>query len=319
MNPPYQKEDGGYSRSAIPLYNLFVEDEIKNGIKTIVALTPAKWMSGGRNLDKFRKHMIKQARISEIHHWTNAKQIFKCVQINGGISLFKVSPKKQKSYKIHSHRYNGDFTNTVKWKSCKNYIKWFPELSCLENKVKTNKKLIDYIHLSRLPSNWFSLKKDVLSETPTPESYRVFGRINNRREIRYISKKDMKAPADPALADKFKVFVPLKGGGDVIGQRPNPDIIPKSVFIGGPGDLCTSTYIAVGPFDTEQQAQNAVTFFQTKTIRAYVAICKMTPSLPKKIFQNVPVYSFDSPVTDEWLFREIGLTDDEIDTINEYL
>ena len=55
-NPPYQEEDSGYGRSATPIYNILIESLIDSEkIDQFVFVIPARWFSGGKGLDKFRK------------------------------------------------------------------------------------------------------------------------------------------------------------------------------------------------------------------------------------------------------------------------
>jgi site-specific DNA-methyltransferase (adenine-specific) len=53
-NPPYQEMDGGFGPSAKPIYNLFLEKaiEISNDNAQIMFITPSRWFSGGKGLDK---------------------------------------------------------------------------------------------------------------------------------------------------------------------------------------------------------------------------------------------------------------------------
>ena len=66
-NPPYQQMDAGYGASAIPLYHLFIEQAKQVKPRYISMIIPSRWFSGGKGLSKFRKRMLEEGGISEIH------------------------------------------------------------------------------------------------------------------------------------------------------------------------------------------------------------------------------------------------------------
>ena len=84
-NPPYQESDGGAQASAKPIYNFFVEAAKGINPRIINIIMPTRWYAGGKGLDDFRKQMLNDKTIAEIHDFVNPNIIFPSTNIRGGV------------------------------------------------------------------------------------------------------------------------------------------------------------------------------------------------------------------------------------------
>ena len=110
--------------------------------------------------------------------------------------------------------------------------------------------------------------------------------------------------------DKYKVLVPNAwGSGDTSKDRIKP-------FIVGPHSVCTETYLVIGPFDTEDECNNAVSYINTSFFHSLVSLLKISQHATKTVYQFVPLQDFTKPWTDEELYEKYDLTADEIAYVN---
>jgi adenine-specific DNA methylase len=80
-NPPYQLDDGGYGSSAAPIYQMFVEQALALEPRYAVFVTPSRWMTGGKGLDKFRERMLSDKRLCNIVDYPKLYEGFPGVKI----------------------------------------------------------------------------------------------------------------------------------------------------------------------------------------------------------------------------------------------
>ena len=100
-----------------------------------------------------------------------------------------------------------------------------------------------------------------MGKTPFPLGYRILGLENLSRTYRYIP-QSYPLPKRDGL-DKYKVFISESYGCGAIGEGPATPVLATPV-LATPGELCTETFLQVGPFDTEAEARNCISYIKTK-------------------------------------------------------
>ena len=319
-NPPYQLADGsgGASDSAIPIYNKFVEQTKKLNPSFLLMIIPSKWMVGGRGLQSFRNEMLADNHIKKIFDFEDASECFPGIHIDGGICYF-----------LWEKSYNGDVEYT--FKSNDGHVS--TAIGKLQNKffdfVIRDQRIVPIINktanghsFSEIVSNTrpFGIRNFLfnnperypesnLQETPFKDAIRVFGvkgiKGGARRKIGYIKRKTVTNNED--CIDKFKLFFTTSYSTNAIH--------PPEIIIGSREDVCTETFLLVGPFDTESEQLNCKSYMETKFFKVLLYFGKGTMHVTKSVFGLIPLVDFSHPWTDEMLYKKYGLDPKEIEFI----
>src|SRR5438046_10679722 len=84
-NPPYQLSDGGFGRSASPIYHRFVQQAKKLSPRYLTMIIPSRWFGGGKRLDDFRVEMLNDNHLRKIVGFEDATDAFPGVRAAGEI------------------------------------------------------------------------------------------------------------------------------------------------------------------------------------------------------------------------------------------
>lgn len=318
-NPPYQLSDGGAQASATPIYHLFIQQAKKLNPRFLSMIVPSRWMAGGKGLDVFRDEMIHDKHIRVLHDFINAGDCFQGVEIKGGVCYFLWDRDHPGMCKISTHDENGvvESERFLCDEGDDVYIR-YPQLVSIKNKVakKTN-KTFDLIVSARkpygLPGDFFKDPSKygyprIYSE-PLKGGFSILGLEKLKRVIRYI-------PASYPLTkkdglNKYKLFISESYGAGVLGEpMPTP-------VVGKPGELCTETFLQVGPFESQEEAKNCITYLDTKFFRMLVGVRKNTQHATQKVYQAVPLVDFHKKWTDLELYKMFDLDKEEIEFIEK--
>lgn len=305
-NPPYQLSTEGDDNGAQakPIYQKFVEQSIKLNSRYVVMITPSRWFAGGWGLDDFRNNMISSNKISELHDFQNSSDCFSGVDIKGGVSYFLYNRDYNGDCCFVSH--NGDeisskHTRPLKQEGCEILIR-YNELIDIYEKVRSRDDFIPFSNIvsGRSPFGFNTNHSGFKSKT-SESDLRYFERSGHT----YMPYKNVEKGHE--FISKYKLFTP-KAAED--GKIPGK-IIGKATC-GLPNEICSGTYLMVGPFDSEECMLNARSYMYTKFFRALVAINKISQNASYKVYSSVPLQDFTKSWTDEELYAKYGLTDDEI-------
>ena len=148
-------------------------------------------------------------------------------------------------------------------------------------------------HKYDLGTNAFDLFPELFSDpVDINMDYAVIvGRKNNERIAKCIKKEYVKLPDN---FDSWKVFVAKANGSGKFGEElANP-------FVAKPGEGSTTTFLSVGKFDTEQEAQACLKYIKTKFARLMLGMLKVTQDNPRDVWAYVPLQDFTNASDIKW-------------------
>lgn len=334
-NPPYQESDNeSGTGSAKPLYDKFIKTAISLEPKFISLITPSVWFLGGKGLDGFRNEMLNDIHFKEINNYLTPSDVFSNVNLRGGVNFFLWShnfDNKKHNIKIATFE-NGklidDGSRPFQLEEAKDILISENKSYHLLKKLFSN-KFIDseyescdgmmYKHVSeRNPFGIPTTKKnfDVFSEISRIKVYASKGKEG------YISLE--KIGKNQSWNDKYKVLTAF--ANNIGTDLPDDNL---NTIISEPQSICTETFLVIGAsleLD-ELSSINLSNYLKTKFVRYLISLAKANQNGTRKTYRFVPLQDFTSnsdidwtksiPEIDQQLYAKYGLSQDEIDFIEE--
>lgn len=316
-NPPYHLSDGSGASTdaATPIYNRFVEQAIKLKPRYLSMIIPAKWMVGGRNLNKFRDNMSNDKHLKILCDYEDPSSCFPGVHLDGGVCYF-LWDEHYSGETIH--RYQARDGKVIEFRHClKNdyfdYVIRDQRIVSILDKVKKGDRFSSIVSSTKP----FGIRKDIfnnserypearMSDKPFSDGIQIFGvkgiKGGARRVSGFIDRSMV--TANSCNIDKYKLFFTTSYSTNAI--------VPPEPIVGKPGMICTETFLLVGPFDTELEVDNCNKYIHTSFFRFLLYYGKGTMQVTKSVFELIPLVSFSHSWTDEMLYKKYGLTEDEI-------
>ncbi|MCL6628979.1 MAG: Eco57I restriction-modification methylase domain-containing protein, partial [Armatimonadetes bacterium] len=301
-NPPYQLSDAGFGRSASPIYHRFVEQAKKLNPRYLIMIIPARWYSGGKGLDDFRDEMLEDRRITELHDFPDATDVFPGVQIKGGICYFKWDRDHPGLCRVFNYL-NGNISTMerpLREPGADTFIRYNEAIAILHKVQRFKEPSIEGIVSVSRPFGFRTYFKG--ESNPFPGAVKLY----QNGGVGWVSRDEIATGLE--MIPKYKVFIPALGSGS--------DSFPHSIlghpFVGEPGSACSETYICLGPLNDESSARNLISYITTRFFRFLVLLIKNTQHATRRVYHFVPMQDFSKPWTDEELYKKYGLTEDEI-------
>ena len=311
-NPPYQIMDGGAKASASPIYQLFVEASKQLAPTCISMIMPSKWFAGGKGLDDFRESMRTDKRLEYIKDFVNSKECFPSASIGGGICYF-----------LWNSTHNGKckFTNILAGTETTMY-RFLDEYDVI---VRYN-EAVNIIN-TVVPDGTPTISDIMLSRNPFGQSSNVRGKeifyadsieLVTSQGSYYVDRSSITDNVD--YIDSWKVSISKvtcehAGEPDKNGQVK----VLSSLRTMGPGIACTDSYLIIGKFAKQSEAENLRSYLATKFARFLLLLSVSSINLSKDKFKFVPLQDFTRPWTDKDLYEMYNISKTEQEYIEKII
>lgn len=148
----------------------------------------------------------------------------------------------------------------------------------------------------------------------------VCGLLNKKRECLWIRRSYIEVPDN---FDGFKVLLSKASGAGTFGEK-LASLAVASKQVGH-----TQSFVSMGNFNTEAEADALVKYLKTKFARALLGILKVTQDVTPRVWGLVPRQDFTSSSDIDWsqsvadidkqLYAKYELDDNEIDFIETHV
>lgn len=343
-NPPYQKPSDVNNRQQ-PIYHHFYDSAKKIGTKYCL-ITPARFLfNAGLTPKPWNLKMLNDKHLEVMYYNANSAEIFPNTDIKGGVAvLYRDSTKEKEPIKQFTpdenlrniaNRFglNAEKHLTSIMYGGRSALK-FNE-TFLEKYPKSKNDRLKYIQKTRptvkvlskneeyeIKSSTFESLEYVFTENKPHDTtlfYRILGLYGTARTWRWIERKYLEPRKLENNIEKYKVFIPKANGSGDFGE------ILSQPVVGRPGDSSTPTFISIGKFDSEIEAENCSKYLRTKLLRSLLGILKITQDNPPYKWAYIPIQDFTAESDIDWsksiseidqqLYKKYSLNQEDINFI----
>ena len=323
-NPPYQKDNDENKRS-MPVYHLFFDS--CSSVATVTTLiTPARFLfNAGATPKNWNQKMLNNEHVKVLYYKENSSDIFQNVDIKGGVAITEIN--NAKTYKKIRFYMRDSMMRSFydKVSSVNDSDASIADIICSRGMYRFTPAFFNDFPEARenlntgtrdmISSNTITKFANAFSNVKYDGAVGIYARCGNAREMKYI---DGKYVQKNAYLDTFNVFVPQANGSGTFGEPLATPVIGH-----------TDTFISIGTFNTEDEANACLKYIKTKFARALLGILKITQSNARDKWRFVPLQDFTPssdidwslpvPQIDEQLYAKYGLSNEEIDFIESHV
>ena len=326
-NPPYQQEKEDNGRQP-PVYDKFMEAAYHVSGKVLL-ITPARFLfNAGQTQKEWNKKMLSDPKLKVLMYEQDSSKVFPYTDIKGGIAITYRSEKDDFGAIGVFTPYSelNSILHKVKEKMNKSLaeIIYAPTKFDLETLYKDHPEFKSLIKSGGkdklLRTNIFD-RLSIFKSVKEDNDISVFGLVSAKRTWRYI--KRCYIDDSNEQLNKWKVLLPKSNGSGTLGELLSTPLIAK------PLEGYTQTFIGIGAFETEEDAQAAYKYVVSKFARTMLGILKITQDNPPEKWKYVPLQDFTMSSDIDWsqsissidlqLYDKYGLTEEERNFIETHV
>ncbi|MFI3262627.1 MAG: Eco57I restriction-modification methylase domain-containing protein [Rikenellaceae bacterium] len=316
-NPPYQANDGGgMGSSALPIYQDFVKIAKTVCVSNICMIMPSRWFTGGRGLDEFRDIMLQDKNIRRINDYPNASDCFPGVEIKGGVCFFLRGEHTHDLCTVNTIVNDSTITANRPLLELGSdiFIRDSRAISILRKVQMLGEDSFSNLISANDPfgfdiresGSYKRVKQQFVTE-PFDGAVKFYYNGWRTKGVGYIKEKEVRKNKD--IISGYKILVPKAWGvGNVFTDWLKPFIVEGK-------SCCTETYLLVGTKLKKREADNIISYTQTRFFHLMLSLMKLTQNTMQKAYSFIPIQDFTKVWNDEKLYKKYKLTPDEINFI----
>ena len=322
-NPPYQEEGFNNGRK-LPIYDSFMDISYTISQQAVL-ITPARFLfEAGQTAKEWNRKMLNDEHFRVMMYEPDASIIFSNAEIKGGVAI-SMRDSKKKCGKI------GVFTAYAELNSILKKVSTAEEGKAKLDSIISSqgiyrfsdKLFAEHPEVETLSGNGTGAKiiSKIVDLLPTvfmdaPEAgtacVKFLAKTKAGREFKYIRREYLQ---DNPYLDTFNVMIPESNGSGAFETLVAP-------LIAAPEEGSADTFISMGMFATEVEAECLRKYIKTKFARALLGVKKVTQHNPKATWEYVPMQDFTAASDIDWsktiseidtqLYAKYNLTAEEI-------
>ena len=324
-NPPYQESREGTSDK--PVYNYLLDSGYDVGEKAEF-ITPSRFLfDAGKTPSTWNEKMLHDPHFKVLEYFEDGQTVFPNTEIKGGLAItYRDANRNFGAIEIFT-KY--EELNSILHKVIEAGISPLSEQIYLQNKFDLDALYHDHPECRdqigsagkerRLTTSIFKTLS-IFQEQEFAGSVKILGLIDNNRVYRYISRQYL---AEHPNLDNYKVILPKVNGTGAFGET------LSSPIVGEPGLGFTQSFISIGVFPTQVEAEAALKYLKGRFSRALLDALKVTQDNNTDVWKYVPLQDFTSHSDIDWsqsvhdidqqLYRKYGLDGKEIEFIETHV
>ena len=322
-NPPYQDESVGENNQSKPVYNLFMDSSYEVG-EVVELITPARFLSqAGATPKAWNKKILNSNNIKVLSYYDNSADVFSGVDIKGGVVITyfdKGSNFEPIGVFIKNENLRGIFDKVKRTLSenIGDLVHSPDSFRFTDEMFVENPELIDRTdkaHLKAVASSVFDRYPEIFSDKKSEDkNIKIIGRKNGERKSFYTKAIYLNNQGN---LYKWKVLVAGAIGTGTFGESLSDFIVAE------PNTAHTQTFVSMGEFETEYEAESLVKYLKTKFARTLLGIMKTTQNNQSKVvWSKIPLQDFTEssdidwsvaiPNIDRQFYKKYELSEEEI-------